>query len=369
MSDILNCPKCQGMLKLPPGTTAKKIKCPTCGTIFSPPAGPVAAPARPAGSSSTLRPPPARPKSAKPDFEIVDEEPDALPVARVVRPGAPRYDDDIPVSREDADYGEMDERTRSRMRKAQLGRARLGILLNFIGIWCMVGALGVMVLFSLLSWTGTTVNPDYMVLAGLPGLANWLLAVVGLSFCIAGPAKFGARGLAIAGVAVAAVNLVLMLVAAQDRPAVHAFGVRTSSFDWMHVISNMTYLTQFLVILTTKGVELDLLNLFAGIAELAQLILFMLFLNAIAKNARNSSTAGATTGPIIALPSTLVGLMVIQLLISIIFKNSSGASIKTYINIMHVLILLTFGGLLGVMVWYNLTVNRVKDAVDYARSR
>jgi hypothetical protein len=348
------------MLKLPPGTTAKKIKCPTCGTIFSPPAAPPAAPARPAGSTSTLRPP----KAAKPDFEIVDEEPAGLPVARVIR-----SDDDIPVARADDGYGEMDERSRARMRKAQLGRARLGILLNFIGIWCMVGALGVMTLFTLLAWTGTIVNSDYLVLAGLPGLANWLLAIVGLSFCIAGPAKNGARGLAIATVVVAAVNLVLMLVAAQDRPSASAFGMRGSSFLWMHVITNMTYLTQFLVILTTKGVELDLLLLFTGIAELAQLILFMLFLQAAAKNARDSSTAGATTGPIIALPSVVVGLMVIQLLLSVIFKNSSSTSYRTLGNVIAALAVVTFGGLAGVMVWYNLTVNRVKDAVDYARGR
>jgi hypothetical protein len=255
-----------------------------------------------------------------------------------------------------------------------------------------------MALFQLLSWTGNHPSSGYYTLVGLPGLAAWILMIVGASFCIPGPTRFGARGLAIATVVVCAVYLVLMLVDAQkaDRDLA-AFGpaVSRSSFDWKAPVESTPYLTHFLAILTTKADSLNALKFIAGLLEVAAYVLFALFLGAVCKAARAHSTAKGATGIMITIPSVVVGLMVLWLILSIVFKNSgpsaprsidvrsaeearrlyeetrrsAESAMSTIKHLTNLGLILTYGALCGIMVWFALTALQARDAVMYGRRR
>jgi hypothetical protein len=66
----------------------------------------------------------------------------------------------------------------------------------------------------LLGWLGLGLGHFLFVIPGLAGLAGWIVAIVGLGFCIANPRV---RGLAIAAVCVAAVHLGLTYYDATDK--------------------------------------------------------------------------------------------------------------------------------------------------------
>lgn len=237
---ILTCPKCPTKLKVPNGVT-RNVKCPKCGTVFrvaAPSAPPPPAfelvedepPSLPTAqkTSAPLRPPKAATKAEQPDFEIIDDEepPPKKKKAAVARrehaeddfddeedrprhkklgKRRPRSDDD-----DDAD----DWRPRA---AGGWGAAKVGMLLVSISLWMYLGTFAFLTFFLLIGWLGAVIPKSLMILLGLLGLANWIVALVGTSFCIAGPGR--ARGLAIAATVVAAVHLVLGFVVANNTKA------------------------------------------------------------------------------------------------------------------------------------------------------
>ncbi len=236
---IWACPKCPTKLKVPDGVTGH-VRCPKCSTVFrvatppapSPPAfelvedEPASLPPaqKPAAPS---RPPQAATKAEQPDFEIIDdEEPPPKKKAAVARreDAEDDFDDDEdyprrkkpgkrpPRSDEDDDADDWRPRVPGGWKSA-----KVGMLLVSISLWMYLGTFAFLTFFLLIGWLGAVIPNGLMILLGLLGLANWIVALVGTSFCIAGPAR--ARGLAIAATVVAAVHLVLGFVVANNRMA------------------------------------------------------------------------------------------------------------------------------------------------------
>ncbi|MDB5311877.1 MAG: hypothetical protein JWO38_6079 [Gemmataceae bacterium] len=95
-----------------------------------------------------------------------------------------------------------------------LGLARPGLLLLLISLGLYLGSLGLHSLLLTAAWAGAVVPNGLVLVTGLLGLANWVVGLVGLSLCIAGPARV--RGLAITATSVAVVHVILAFVVAND---------------------------------------------------------------------------------------------------------------------------------------------------------
>jgi hypothetical protein len=247
---LVNCPKCSAALKIADGSTAA-IRCPKCKNVFRPPAS---QPAFEVVNEEPAPPPPKAPPRAVPkpiakpvarpasEFEVVDE-PAPPKKKRVVvdlddeddrprkrrrveeedeednRPRGRRRDDDEDEEDEEddrprkkkkrrRDYDDDDDRRRS------VGPAKTGLLLLSISLWIYGGAVALVAFFMLLGWLGLGLGYFMFVIAGIAGLANWIVAIVGISFCIANPRV---RGLAIATMCVAAAHLGLTFYDATDK--------------------------------------------------------------------------------------------------------------------------------------------------------
>jgi hypothetical protein len=87
-------------------------------------------------------------------------------------------------------------------------------LLLSISLWMYGATVGLLAFYLLLGWMGVGLGYGLFVIPGVVGMANWVVAIVGIGFCIANPRV---RGLAIAAVCVAAVHLGLTFYDATDR--------------------------------------------------------------------------------------------------------------------------------------------------------
>jgi LSD1 subclass zinc finger protein len=224
---LVSCPKCATNLKIPEGASGN-VKCPKCAAIFPVAAKPAAAPAFEVVEDVPAPTPrrTAKPEVLEPDFDVVE---DPKPRKKVVE--ADLDDDDRPRSkrRRDSDDEEDDDRPRrkkGRRRdydeeddwqpagKSGVGAAKVGMLMIVISLWLYFGTFVLLGLLLLIAWLGASIPNGLLIVPGLLGLTNWVVALIGLGFCIAGPSK--ARGLAIATTAVAAVHLVMSFVVAND---------------------------------------------------------------------------------------------------------------------------------------------------------
>ena len=161
----------------------------------------------------------------EPDFEVVDEP---KPKKKAI---VADDDDDRPRSKRRRDDDDEDDRPRKKKRRdyddeddadwkpasasGSFGAAKVGMMMVSISLWMYAATFALLALFLLISWLGASIPSGLMIITGLLGLANWIVALIGLGFCIAGPSK--ARGLAIAATAVAAVHIILAFVVANSE--------------------------------------------------------------------------------------------------------------------------------------------------------
>jgi hypothetical protein len=168
-----------------------------------------------------------RPRSKKRSRDDDNEEDDR---PRKKRSRDDDEDDDRPRSKKrsrDDDDDEDDDRPRKKSRDdddeddrprkiagSKLGIARIGMLLILISLGLFAATLGLQSLFILVALIGGVIPGGMSIITGLMGLVNWIVGLVGLGMCIAGPSR--ARGLAIAAVSVAGVHLILAFITAND---------------------------------------------------------------------------------------------------------------------------------------------------------
>jgi hypothetical protein len=212
------CYACSQSLRVGADKAGRKAKCHKCGTILTIPVGSTEPAAPPPSSAATRAAPPPLPATP------------ATPVVPAfVAPLEEDLDEPRPRRRR-RDYDDDEEdRIPSRQPPSQrtlLGRARLGLLLVFIGTCVMAGAfaldlIGYLLISIDLIRTLTTRRPaggtgEAFVVLWRIGLLVFMGAAItsitGYVFCMLGPNKRGTMGLAISTLAVAGLGLLLTLI-------------------------------------------------------------------------------------------------------------------------------------------------------------
>jgi hypothetical protein len=261
------------------------------------------------------------------------------------------------------------------------GPARVGLLLLAISLWCYLGSLGTLVFFLLLLWVGVGLPYGLFALPGLVGLANWVVGLVGIGFCIASPR---ARGLAVAAACVAGVHLTLTFVVATasgDRAAdnVTIFQAAAASgfvsktarladrlksgppdektirefeesvrgdqerlrswekpalrWEVLGTVQPEFDAVVGMLIYESKSFDRRVLPILAGAAELARLILVILLVRVLARAARDGAAEDqAGTGLVVACAGAGACVLVLTVF-AVVIHESKFESIRTVFNL------------------------------------
>lgn len=389
---LIACPRCAINLKIPESASGK-VKCPKCNTIFA-----VGVTAPPPAFQVVDDPAPPPPRSApqpdEPDFEVVDEPKPKKKVTAVEdddaddRPRSKRRhddeDDDRPRKKRRSRYDDDDDYDRRPTgNRSAYGAAKVGMLLVSISLWLYLGTFALLALFLLIAWMGASIPNGLLILTGLLGLANWVVALIGLGFCIAGPAQ--SRGLAIAATAVAAVHLVMAFVVANNTKAAF-FGFHSiealsmmnkfervtdimkrleketdpnrrealqnelrdissedggriiddrkssnSEMRWSDLSSLMPNSDQFIGVLAyrSKGFNDYVLPLLSGLLEVARLVLLVLLVGAVGRACKDHDVGERSIVATFVAGGAALAAMVVIVLVMVILDNSKPSTPKS----------------------------------------
>jgi LSD1 subclass zinc finger protein len=394
---VVSCPKCATNLKIPDGASGN-VKCPKCATIFAV-AKPVVAPAFEVVEEPPAPLPrrPAKPEVLEPDFDVVEEP---KPRKKVV---AADEDDDRPRGRRRREDDDDDRPRRGKGRRdpddddwqpaakaSSFGPATVGMLMLSISLWLYLGTFVLLGLFLLIAWIGASIPQGLMIVTGLLGLANWIVALIGLGFCIAGPAK--SRGLAIAATVVAAVHLALAFVVANNEKSA-VFGMSSiqvlsglnklerftdimkkmeketdsrrreelqkelrdladsergrdapfaidegratarssSEMRWRDLATLHLYGDQFIAVLSYQSKMFSdyVLCFLSGLVEVARLVLIALLIGAVARAARDHDTAEKSTLATFLAGGATILAMIIVVIVAVIMENAKPSTPKS----------------------------------------
>jgi hypothetical protein len=220
--------------------------------------------------------------------------------------------------------------------KAGFGRAKIGVLLIQISLWLYLSVFAICALLVLLAWA-RAIGSGIAILPGLVGLGNWIVGLIGLSFCIAGPSK--SRGMAIAATAVAAVHLLLILLgfgaSQSNNPRNILMAMGGSDIYWLIFSSLLPLLNFVLPALTfladgagapaargsSDSLRQAIFPLLIAVSELARLILMLLTLKALARACKDDDAGVRAQLGLKGVLLAVVGLLVITLILSVILKN------------------------------------------------
>ncbi len=305
-----------------------------------------------------------RPRSRRRDRDRDDDD------DRRDRRRRDNYDDDD-------DWDRDDDRRR---KPSKFGLARPGAMLLLISLGLYFGGMALHILLLFVAWVGGVIPYGMVVVTGVLGLGGWVVALVGLGLTIAGPAK--ARGLAIATTSVAVVHLILVFVVANNERS-SGFGsgsiaglsmmnrqerrenlnkemiremqsnpngqrvkdLRVELADygrdlsrlggsdgmrWPDLATTLPRLDSLVTVLvySSRGFEYYLWSLFAGLFELARLILLGLLLGALARAAKDHRAEDqAKFGWIAGSGAVGIGLLVV-LLAAVMAKSAAEDSAR-----------------------------------------
>jgi hypothetical protein len=393
MSEIVLCPGCQSKLRWRDFQEDNHVKCPACACLFAPPvsAPPPAAEAPiPSLEIEPSLPPPApiapeiqssQPTSpASSDFELTYSPPPPLQeeeFVAVIDESEPVNEPTIPFA--PGELGPPKPVVRPPRRRKREHRSPSGWEGVFSGLGFVLASLGVTVVLFLVGTCGTMVtsgaaasqvsgdNPQpgagtavagggliLLTVIGWLGLAGiHALVITGHVFCLSAPPKYGARALAYVTLLLAILNVLVSLggqFAGLSVTAVPPAAGPTASFMVAQVLA-----------------------LGPWVCTLAYLLVFLLFLRAVALGVEAYSLA-----------ETVVGVMIIFGLGSLVYLGTMAVAIVTGSEL--VLVLAIQGGLdldtvstlglllgivgalgflvwLGAMLWYINTLFQVRHAV------
>jgi len=398
---VVSCPKCDTNLKIPDGASGN-VRCPKCASIFPVGAKPIA-PAFEVVEEAPVRAPkrPAEPEVLEPDFDVVDEPKPRKKVVAAdededVRPRSRSRrrrdddDDDRPRRKGRRDY-EAEDDWQPAGKASSFGPARVGMLMLSISLWLYLGTFVLLGFFLLIAWIGASIPQGLMIVTGLLGLSNWIAALIGLGFCIAGPAK--SRGLAIAATAVAAVHLIMAFVVANNDKSAQ-FGMTTiqmvsglnkfqrftdimkkmeketdakrredlqkelrdlsesergrsapfsmdegrptartgEEMRWHDIATLHLYCDQFIAILAyqSKSFSDYILGFLSGLVEVARLILIVLLIGSVARAARDHDTAEKSTLATFLAGGATILAMIIVVIVAVIMDTMKPSTPKSF---------------------------------------
>ncbi|MBA4063822.1 MAG: hypothetical protein C0501_08945 [Isosphaera sp.] len=388
---VVACPKCPTKLRVPDGSKGN-VRCPKCQAVFPavpaapafevvddepapPPPPPRAAPKSAATArSAAAPPPPPPPPPSKAEFEFdedsprkkkrrdEDEEDDDRDRPRKRRRDDEEDEDDRPRSRgrgrrddDEDDYDGRPRRGRGRRRDDEddydddydrrpakggggYGPASTGMLLLTIGQWLYVGSFSLLAVLSLIGMFSKLPDGLFAV-SGLTGAGSMVLALVGLSFLIAGPAR--AKGVAIGAVSVAAVHLIVVVICyskVSDGLGGRG-GLGLLPFDWI-VLGNSLVITDLILpalIYLPKGASLGgegFLFALAGLVEVARCIMLNVAVKGAAAAAKDHDAAQkAGTGVLITAVVCGAAALLFLLVIVLVSEAKMGSSAQYLVGL------------------------------------
>jgi hypothetical protein len=375
-----NCSACQQVLKVSADNAGKQAKCPRCG------AGLVIPNASAPGPQPG--PPPIQPYDEGP------REPRGEPRGR---PRRPRRDDDYsededrprrPRRREEDEYYEdEDRRDRPRRREERYadegdydrGRApggmslrkkwdmvRIGILLVAISACILAGA-GVLEaiadLIRLIADIGGKGSGTAFKVVGRIGhglaVAGGIVALVGYVLCVFVPNRHGTLVLAIVALALGGINLIFNILC-KLIPMFKESGVLALVMPGFGLVSPPSPFG--------GGGSLGgafALSIFVVLFYFAELIIFPLFLWAVAHASRARWAAGNCIGLVI-FASVSAGVQLLNLVMVFVTLNSQlkGNPSKGLAITTDIISLLAAFAFIGQMIWYILLLFRMRDVVE-----
>ena len=376
---IITCPKCQGKMRFPDDTPARRVKCPTCGNTFlssdGDPTGPGSA-ARPTASRADVDPPPRRrddnDRDRDRDRRRRDDEDDYDR-----RRSRPRLDDD-----DDDRRGRDPAREREAI-EGQFNRAAIGLLLNFISGWLWIGGLALLAFVVFLHWVGVQEGLNvFAILAGILGLCHWLTSGTGLGFLVSGPRDRGALGLAIAAAAAGALHLIVLIIVGTARTQLAGpqavFGL-TANLNWSNFVTQSLALSQVLYLqigfseFGPRVAENTFLTIFANLLEFARNILFLLTMRSLMLCARDGKGTKLVTKTLIAYGVGAGAVVLTGVIFGLLFlamrpKGAAARGAQESLSAVHHLYdLVSILILAGLGVWVTLVIRMVKGNIDYRR--
>jgi predicted Zn finger-like uncharacterized protein len=276
MSVMVSCPKCGGQLRARDEQLGKKVRCPKCKGIFTAEAEEEPEEVDEPGEEEEETPRRRTVRSRRRDEE--DEKPRKR---RTRDEDEDEEDEDGPRRRRGRDDDEDEEPDRRRERNPRRERAwaERGTLLMLIGTGVNLGALLLLLLLTTLAILGGILSGDWVVLllVGLPGLGGLVTFTVGAVFSLLGPKARGALGFGIATLAVAGVQILLLLIALFPQEVNVGFGAPLrGSIDWPRFASALPIFDTLGLSLAApsgRGGSIDVLLVFTGLVEAARLAL------------------------------------------------------------------------------------------------
>jgi len=378
---VVTCPKCPTTLRIPDGVYGN-VKCPKCNELF-----PVTAPTIPAPKNApaspqkpaSVKPAVAQPAPAKlppeePDFEVVDEP---TPKKKVMATIEDDEDDELP-KRKKRDEDEDDDRPLKKKKprryeddeddddwqpkrgnKKGHDKARIGMLLLTISSWLYFGLYVLFTLCVFLMLVGflvasesstsrtssSSANPSdiaslvniLLMLLGLVGLGNWVVSLVGFSFCIAGPVR--TRTKAITTTSLAGVHLVLVGLSYSITSNMLGGYGRLSGIEspsWLIFATTLPFLNSFLPALVYGARSVNgefLVLILTGVFEVIRLIFSLLTIRSLADESKNESAAEKAQLGVVATGIIVGGGMILMLFIALLIVEAKFSNFKTPITV------------------------------------
>ena len=323
-------------------------------------------------------PPPPREEPLEQNFEIVDalpipkkkivvvDEDDILEEPRKKQKRDEDEDDTVrsrrkrkPRRSEDDDDDEENWRVQSPGKKGH-GNAKVGMLLLTISSWLYFS---LYVLFTLCVFlllvgylfavdessprprtTSTTSQSGMMavvnvmlILIGLIGLGNWVVSLVGFSFCIAGPPR--SRTSAITATSIAGVHLVLVglsyAITSDMMNGISRLG-NMQSPSWLIFATTLPFLDSFLPMLVygSRGINGEyLVIILTGVCEVVRLIFSLVTIRSVATAAKNYAAAERAQVGIVAASIIIGGGLIVMLLVSVLIREANFSNLKAVIGV------------------------------------
>ena len=360
---LLTCPTCGSGLEVPDGTTAH-VRCPACRSVFATAAG--LAPIAPVFAAP---PPPAPlpvPKPA-PRPRVVDQDEDEPRNAN--RDGVPDAETQAqPRRRPPKSKMTLEER---RAQRAAFARGAYGARIIQISLFFYIPGVLFVPLHQIVAEITKGDVPYILIIAGILGLANWILGAIGISLCLAGPPVPGHYRFGVAALIVAFVHAVLLLaVIAKTSANADYRGLDRGTMMWAQIATQYESLSFYLAyVLYPDDIPLrradTILSFLTGILEMTRLILFLMTLGCLAQAAGDrelSENCTRMAGRVTIIPGMLA-LGVLAYKIVVIETGAGGAGMVLYLlNYMYRSITLVVAGILG------MTLRTVGDVVEACES-
>ena len=316
---LLTCPKCRSGLEVPDGTTAL-VRCPACKTVFSPAGGaapepeeeeteeqeeekprPQAKPRAPARDEEEEDDAPRRKGDKAQGKTQKDEDEDPQERNRDFDPVTEEEDRKRKRKKRQRDYDSLDPEEKAQ-RRAAFQRAAIGAKLIWVSfvLFMLSNALTFIYYFQ-----GRYIAPlpILLILAGLMGFLQWILAALGVGLCLSGPVAPGhwTYGIPAALVVVVHLYFLFALVASGRDFAL----IRVDDADGSYRVARlmptcqtmtMFYLTSLLYPDTAFAMQAGAgLAMITGLVEMVRTVLILMLLSCLAHAALDNDVAHECT--------------------------------------------------------------------------